>query len=303
MAQAATPEGSEGGKGVFLPPRYVLRRRHVDEALEGVPDDVGDVTVWIHSSTLGIEKKCFDEMECVSRILVWGPEQHGDGTPSPVVAAAALRALVKKLAAYEPALVDHIHELVATHMGNDDEMHRIGDTAFIGCRQLREVVLPRSITHVDDEAFHGCTSLTSVTLPDALTHVGNAAFRECTSLTSVTLPDALTHVDKQAFWRCISLTSVTLPNSLTHIGKHAFYGTSLVSVTLPCSLPHFGEFAFSRCTSLTSVTLSDSLAHIGDFAFWGCTSLERVTMPAARPFIGNGAFHGCPWHLSPTTAP
>jgi hypothetical protein len=247
--------GGPGGACVHLPPKYVLRRRHVEDAVKGVPDDACDVTVWIHNSTQGIEKNCFSSIEWVervSRILVWGQEPHDDGTHPPFVAAAVLGAFVAKLAAYEPALVDHIHQLVATHMGNDDEMHRIGDCAFMGTgySALREVVLTRSITHVGRGAFWGCTSLTSVTLPNSLTYIGAHAFYQCTSLTSVALPASLTYLGDCAFWGCTSLTSVTLPDSLTHIGESAFYG---------------------------------------------CTSLARVMMPAVRPFVGEQAFEGCRW--------
>jgi hypothetical protein len=64
-ASAATPfsdvgTGEESGpRDIRLPPTYVLRTGHVADALKGVPDDVDDVTVWIHSSTLGIETECF----------------------------------------------------------------------------------------------------------------------------------------------------------------------------------------------------------------------------------------------------
>jgi hypothetical protein len=267
------------GLEVRMPPRYVLRRRHVVDALEGVPDVFGDVTVWIHSSTLGIEKRCFVGMERVSRILVSGHESHAPGGPLHAGASApALGAFVAKLGTYEPALVGLIREF-AGYMGND-EMHRVGDSAFSFCFTLREVVLPRSITHIGKSAFFKCTSLTSMTLPDSLAHVGAQAFLG-TSLTSVTLPNSLTTLRSGAFQECISLTSVTIPNSLTHI--------------------HIGTFR--RCYSLAQVTLPDSLTHIGEEAFSGCTALAHVTMPVVRPYVGEDAFRDCPWRLPPTTAP
>jgi hypothetical protein len=293
MAAAASVKG----KDVHLPPRYVLRAHHVRDALERLPLGACNVTVFIHSSTQGIEKKCFERVERVSRILVWDPEPHNDGTHPPVVAAVVLGAFVAKLAAYEPALVDTIHDF-ARHMplGNDSEMHRVGDSAFNGCSALREVVLPRSITHVGSATFNMCTSLTSVTLPNSLTSVGDYAFSECTSLTSVTLPDSLTHLGDNVFQWCTSLTSVTLPNSLTHLGDCTFYWcTSITSVTLPDTLTHVGEWAFHGCAALTSVTLPNSLTHLGEFAFNECTALARVTMPAMRPSVGRNAFRGCPW--------
>jgi hypothetical protein len=310
MAAAASVKGID----VHLPPRYVLRAHHVKDALERLPPGTCNVTVWIHSSTLGIEKKCFEGtqhrfprqrgrvhlgsqrmvLERVSRILVWGPEHNQIHT----VTAAVLGMFIAKLRAYEPDLVDLIRDF-ARHMGNNDmrsEMHRVGDSAFNWHSALREVVLPRSITHVGSAAFNMCTSLTSVTLPNSLTSVGNSAFSECTSLMSVTLPDSLTHIGDYAFFKCTSLTSVALPDSITHLGDCTFYWcTSLESVTLPTSLAHVGDYAFYKCTSLTSVTLPNSLTHLGEFAFNECTALARVTMPAVRPSVGRNAFRGCPW--------
>jgi hypothetical protein len=203
-----------------------LRRRHVEAALKGVPDEASNMTVWIHSSTLGIEDNCFEGTKRVARILVWGQEQHG-------IRAAVLAMFIAKIRAYEPALVDLIRE-VATHMGSDDDLHRVGVHAFRDCKELKDVVLPQCISYVGQAAFYRCARLTSVTLSDSLTHVGEYAFSQCPSLTSVTLPDSLTHVGEYAFSQCPSLTSVTLPDSLTHLGHSAFLGCrSLTSVTLP----------------------------------------------------------------------
>jgi hypothetical protein len=284
-AGAAGPNAgsSPNSTEVFLSPTYVLRSHHVVDALKGVPADANDVTVWIHSSTLGIEKSCFEGMKCVSRILVCDPEPHA-------VDAVVLCLLIAKLRAYEPDVVDFICGLVQPS-GGDYEMHHIGDDAFRSCSALREVVLPRSITTVGNMAFMLCTSLTSVTLPNSLTHVGKCAFKGCTSLTTATLPNSLTRVRGSAFSDCTSLTSVTLPNSLTHVDGGTFRGcTSLTSVTLPNSLTHVGYCAFMDCTSLTSVTLPNSLTHVGYGAFVGCTSLPSVTLPNSLSHVGDNMF-------------
>jgi hypothetical protein len=291
MALMAAPSDGDSR----LPPTYVLRTRHVKAALKGVPgyaDDV-DVTVWIHSSTLGIEKNCFrgiprrgdmpngaQWMESVSRILVY---------PEPRVEAAVLGALIAKLRAYEPDVVDAIHEMVTHEIS--DEMYHVGDCAFGYCYGLREAVLPPSITHVGDCAFFDCINLREVVLPPSITHVGKFSFYQCTSLTSVTLPDSLTRVAANVFCCCVSLTSVTFPDSLTHIGNRAFSTcTSLTSVTLPNSLTHIGDGAFFYCTSLTSVTFPNTLTKIEREAFFGCASLTLVTLPDSLTQVGTNAF-------------
>jgi hypothetical protein len=115
MAAAAACEGSDD-TFVRLPPTYVLRQRHVKHALDAL--HANDVTVWIHSSTLGIEKECFERMRNTSRILVWGPEQHA-------VETVVLYKFIAKLGAYEPALVDTICAFAAH---TSDEMCRVGNS-------------------------------------------------------------------------------------------------------------------------------------------------------------------------------
>ena len=45
----------------------------------------------------------------------------------------------------------------------------IGDSAFDGCKSLRELVLPSSVTSIGERAFSGCSSLTSIIVPKGQT--------------------------------------------------------------------------------------------------------------------------------------
>jgi hypothetical protein len=245
---------------VLLPPVYILKRRHVEDALEAAHDDARSVTVWIHSSTIGIDAACFDrcpKMKLVSRIRLWGPEPRA-------VEVSDLRVFM----AYEPDVVDVIHGFVTDKSVNASEMHCVGFNAFTCCDALREVVLPRSITHIAEGAFRGCTSLTSVALPNSLIYIGEDAFSGCTSLTSVALPNSLIYIGEDAFRYCSSLKSVALPNSLVYIADYAFDGCdTLRSVTFPDSLACIGRHAFFGCPKLRSVVLPSSDTHVDEYAF------------------------------------
>jgi len=48
--------------------------------------------------------------------------------------------------------------------------------AFRGCRNLRVVTLPRTLTHIDTDAFRDTDALRTVTIPDSVTHIGSGAF-------------------------------------------------------------------------------------------------------------------------------
>jgi len=213
---AASPPTKERGVEVDLPPVYVLRQRHVAAALgkvyAGGGGASGGATMWIHSATVGIEKGCFalnwNAMDRVSKILVRQEPDHGDALSlAPPVAAAALGALIRKLGAYEQDLVDLIYGYVTRDL---HEMHRVGDSAFRACRELREVALPRHITHINDWAFYGCTKLAAVSLPDSVQHIGYGAFCSCVHLMEVKLPSSLSndlYLGDGAFEDCTELVA------------------------------------------------------------------------------------------------
>ena len=120
--------------------------------------------------------------------------------------------------------------------------------------EIKDLVIPNSVTSIGNLAFSGCTGLTSVTIPNSVTSIGNFAFSGCTGLTSVTIPNSVTSIGGVAFGSCSSLTSVTIGNSVTSIGAYAFEGcTNLTSVTIPNSVTSIGNEAFFNCRGLTSV--------------------------------------------------
>ena len=158
----------------------------------------------------------------------------------------------------------------------DDDVAKIGDSAFYGCSSLTNITIPNSVTSIGNGAFVRCTSLESITIPDGVTSIGEWAFLDCTSLESVTIPDGVTSIGGSAFEGCSSLTSVTIPDGVTSIGQDAFSRcTSLESITIPDGVTSIGGSAFYGCSSLTSITIPNSVTTIGGSAFEDCTSLER----------------------------
>ena len=165
---------------------------------------------------------------------------------------------------------------------------------YINDQEIKDLVIPNSVTSIGNSAFYGCSSLTSVTIPNSVTSIGSSAFRGCSSLTSVTIPNSVTSIGEWAFASCSSLTSVTIGESVTNIGGYAFYGcSSLTSVTIGESVTNIGGYAFYGCSSLTSVTIPNSVTSIGDYAFSDCSSLTSITCKAATPpSVGSETFMG-----------
>ena len=170
----------------------------------------------------------------------------------------------------------------------------IGEYMFNNCANLKNIILPDSVTEISGYAFADCYSLTSVTIPDSVTSIGDYAFYDCSALTSITIPDSVTSIGKNVFAHCSSLTSVTIPDSVTSIGDDAFHGClDLTSVTIGNGVTEIGWYAFYRCSSLTSVIIPDSVTEIGGYAFYGCSALTSVTIPDSVISIGGNAFEDC----------
>ena len=94
---------------------------------------------------------------------------------------------------------------------------------YLNGKEVKELVIPNSVTSIREYAFAGCSSLTSITIPNSVTSIGGSAFSGCTNLTSITIPNSVTSIGSSAFSGCSSLTSITIPNSVTSIGYSAFY--------------------------------------------------------------------------------
>ena len=170
----------------------------------------------------------------------------------------------------------------------------IGNYAFEDCSGLTSVTIPNSVTSIGKAAFSGCTGLTSVTIPNSVTSIGDYAFSNCTGLTSVTIPNSVTSISSYTFSNCSNLTSVTLPNTLTTIGVGAFREChNLATVNIPKTVNSIGQNAFSECFCLTSVDIPESVTCIEKSTFENCRSLTSVTIPNSVTTIGYYAFFQC----------
>ena len=74
----------------------------------------------------------------------------------------------------------------------------IGDAAFRGCKKLKSITIPNSVTSIGWGAFADCKKLKSITIPNSVTSIGNWAFYECSSLKSVSVPSH-TEIAENAF--------------------------------------------------------------------------------------------------------
>ena len=201
----------------------------------------------------------------------------------------------------------------------------ICDRAFIGCKSLRSIVIPDSVTSIGDSAFFGCWFLCSLVIPDSVTSIGDWAFGDCLSLSSLVIPESVVNLNGNPFCRwngelkCLSpyfiydnkvlfnkdkskiiafrdkkAKSYAIPDYVTSIGDSAFKCCeSLRSIVIPDSVTSIGYWAFRDCSSLTDIAIPDSVTSIGNNAFKFCFSLRSIIIPNGVTSIGNNAFGWC----------
>ena len=175
-----------------------------------------------------------------------------------------------------------------------DSVTSIGNNAFNGCKELANITIPDGVTSIENNTFSGCEKLKSITIPDGVTSIGKSAFSSCRCLTNITIPDGVISIGEGAFNDCRKFTNIKIPDGITSIENSVFSGcSSLESITIPDRVISIGNNAFSGCYKLASITIPNSVTNIGNYAFSGIKELTSITIPDGITSIGEGLFYGC----------
>ena len=79
---------------------------------------------------------------------------------------------------------------------------------YLNGEEVKDLVIPNSVTSIEGSAFSGCSGLTSVTIPNSVTSIGKRAFGYCSGLTSVTIGSSVKSIGVWAFCDCPELLDV-----------------------------------------------------------------------------------------------
>ena len=93
---------------------------------------------------------------------------------------------------------------------------------YLNGEEVKDLVIPNSVTIVGYAAFDGCSGLTSVTFHNGVTSIDTYAFYGCSGLTSIALPNSLTYIGNNAFKYCEMLSDVTSLSDNITIGSDCF---------------------------------------------------------------------------------
>ena len=226
----------------------------------------------------------------------------------------------------------HITDLAAwCNISCSDNPLKYAHHLYLNGTEIKDLVIPNSVSYIGFSAFEGCSGLTSVTIPNSVISIAQSTFANCSGLTSVTLDNnwivstshssdhsiadwfgsqvkeyiignSVTSIGEEAFLGCSGLTSVIIGNSVTSIGKEAFQGRSkLTSVNIPNSVTSIGYDAFYHCWNLTSVTLDNNgivsrsynSSSINTISDFFGSQVKEYIIGNSVTSIGQYAFSGC----------
>lgn len=132
-------------------------------------------------------------------------------------------------------------------------------------RNFTYVHLPENLGYIGDNAFEGCSNLKEVCIPTDFDGIIDwSAFKNCTSLKKVILPEDLKEIPKFVFNKCLLLDDINLPNTLTRIGEYAFNKcSSLKNIVLPDTVTEIEDYAFNNCNKLQKINIPRDFQQIG----------------------------------------
>ena len=199
--------------------------------------------------------------------------------------------------------------------------------AFPDWKEVKELILPDSMTELKGQALCGCNALAHLHLSAGVTQIDLFRFNTLRSLeeitvsennscfcsldgvlytkdmktlvlcplckSSITIPESITCIGEYALAGCFQITEIRFPAHLTAIKSHAFYGCGIREAIIPESVNNIETGAFYYCRDLSIIKLPDGITEIAGSAFDGCRDLTEISIPDSVTKIGSDAFDSC----------
>ena len=203
---------------------------------------------------------------------------------------------------------------------------RIEQNAFKNNTTLENVIIQErngeGIEYIGDSAFRGCKNLKNINLPDTITYIGPSAFRSDGNLDNIKLPKNLKELYGLTFCGCSSLKNLELSETLEKLGTESLIGTAITTLKFSRNLKTIegGALAISTLqeidtsennyfefkngglytkdlktlvmalSNITSINIENSVETINGYAFYRCNKLSTINITENIQSIGSLSF-------------
>ncbi len=147
------------------------------------------------------------------------------------------------------------------------------------------VILPKYLKVIQGKTFYKMSNLREIVIPDSVTDIYESAFQECKSLTKVVLSKELREIHRNCF-KNTPLNEITIPDTVETIGPSAFECETIYTQT---GINHVSS-------GLSEIYIPDSVKTIGDGAFRGRERLKTIILPDTVESLGKGVFDDTLWY-------
>jgi len=208
------------------------------------------------------------------------------------------------------------------------EDNLIKEDLFYNNTNLKEIILPESLTLIGDRAFKNCYNLEKIVLGNNVKKISKEAFYNCLKLQEINI-DSVEEINDYVFSGCKNLKSIKLGKNLKILQDYVFFDTNINDVTINNLNEFFiidnnvlyskdgkilikafnninenisikketeviNEYAFYNNLKLKKINFDNSLRTIKKEAFANCENLKEVTFKENNSYeINDGVFKNC----------
>ena len=143
--------------------------------------------------------------------------------------------------------------------------------------EIKNLVIPNSVTKIGSFAFYGCSGLTSITIPNSVTEISESAFYGCEGLTMVIIGEGVASIEQNVFNNTPNLKKIIsfspTPPSCTNFYRDN-YSNAILYVPKNSFAKYFTDDVWGHFTNIkkietlaTSIKLNKTLVKLKDGAY------------------------------------
>ena len=177
--------------------------------------------------------------------------------------------------------------------------------------EIEKVIVQKGITRICDYAFFGFSNLKEVVLPDTVSSIGLFAFADTPWYNEIVPDENMNIVYNQFLLGCTYTPSgiVMIPDDIVAIADGFGFGYDNGSCTLYYTTKENKRFvaidgvlytadqkqivSFPPCANVSSFQIPDTVTSIANYCFLGNSSIVHIELPDTIETIGRGAFFDC----------
>lgn len=186
---------------------------------------------------------------------------------------------------YQDGLFGECANLSSLRLSNS--IRSIPSYMCYGCKSLKEVQIPESVTYISNDAFNG-SGLESVVIPKNVWGVGQSVFYDCSDLKEVTLNSYMTYLN-QTFYNCKAIQTITIPSAVPPYVydsySDAFYKVSRTARVVVPSFAYNAYKADAYWCNFTNIESSEELAKSDFWSIHGPVTLNGNQLMSGTPSI------------------